>query len=96
MAPIQSVANGKSEREEEDEVGPEDAVADRLHLVDEVVVVDPVDADLDEGEQVEEDGGEDGAQASHAILRRHLELEHHDGDDDGDDAVGEGLETGWG
>jgi hypothetical protein len=25
-----------------------------------------------------------------------LELEHHDGDDDGDDSVGEGFETGWG
>jgi hypothetical protein len=25
-----------------------------------------------------------------------VELEHHDGDDDGDDSVGEGFEAGWG
>ena len=32
-------------------------MADRLHFVAEIVVIDPVDSDLDEGEHVEDEGG---------------------------------------
>ena len=43
------------EREEEGEVRPEDAVGDVVEVVDEVVVVDPVDARLDEAEEIDEE-----------------------------------------
>ena len=62
----------------------------RLHHV---VMVVPVDADVDEGEQI---GGE---QRQHRVYRRErrllreLELEHHDRDDDGDDAVGKRIQA---
>ncbi len=49
--------------EEEGEVGPEDAVGDVVEVVGEVVVVDPVDAGLDEAEEIDEEEGEDGAEA---------------------------------
>ena len=49
-----------------------------------------------EGESVDGEGGEDGMQAGESALVRDVELEHHDGDDDGDDSVGEGFEAGWG
>jgi len=61
------------------------------------VVVDPVDGGEGEGEEIEEQRGDDGAEAGRAVCVGNLELEHHDGDDDGDDAVGEGFEAGgWG
>ncbi len=82
--------------EEEAEVGPQDEHVDLFEPVDEVVMVDPVDAGEDEGEQVDDEGGEDGDEAGEAGFVRDFELEHHDGDDDGDDAVGEGFQARWG
>lgn len=81
------------EAEEKHQVGPQNTVGDRLHLVDEIVMVDPVNPDLHEGEQIEKDGRQRRAQAGEAVGARHLELQHHDGDDDRDDAVGKRLET---
>ena len=49
-----------------------------------------------EGDEIEAQRGENGAEARNAVLVGDLELEHHDGDDDGDDSVGEGFEAGWG
>jgi hypothetical protein len=84
------------QREEEGEIGPEDAVSDLVEVVDEVVVVDPIDAGLDEAEEIDKDerkveaeGGEVGY-----FFAGDMEFENHDGDDDGDDAVGEGFEAG--
>ena len=48
-----------------------------------------------EGEGVDGEGREHGVEAGEAVLVWDLELEHHDGDDDGDDSVGEGFEAGW-
>ena len=69
-----------------------------FQVIDEVMVVDPVDADLNETKQVNEDERKDFMQAGEIadFARGYLELEHHDGDDDGDDAVGEGFEAAWG
>ncbi len=83
------------EAEEEAEVGVEDTLVGLFGAVDEVVVVDPVNADESEGDEIEGQGGENGAEAGEAFLVGNLELEHHDGDDDGDDSVGEGFEAGW-
>ncbi len=81
------------EAEEEREVGVEDARVSLFDAADEMVVVDPVDGGEGEGEEIDKEGGKDGAQASEAVSVGDFELEHHDGDDDGDDAVGEGFET---
>ncbi len=82
--------------QEEGEVGPEDAVGDLVEVVDEVVVVDPVDADLDEAEEIDENKGKVEAEGGEAgyLFAGDMELEDHDSDDDGDDAVGEGFEAG--
>jgi len=61
-----------------------------------MVVIDPVDASEGVGERIDGERGSDGAEAGESILVRDLELEHHDGDDDRDDAIGEGFEAGWG
>ena len=34
-------------------------------------------------------------ESGEAVLVGNLELEHHDGDDDGDDSIGEGFEASW-
>jgi len=83
------------EAEEEAEVGVQDTLVSLFGAVDEVVMVDPVNAHEGEGDEIEAQGGENGAEAGDAVLVGDLELEHHDGDDDGDDSVGEGFETSW-
>jgi len=83
------------EAEEEEEVGVEDGLVGLFGAVDEVVVVDPVNAGEGEGDGVDVEGGKDGVEAGGAVLVGDFEFEHHDGDDDGDDAVGEGFEAGW-
>ena len=60
------------------------------------MVVDPVNSGEGKGDEVEAQRGKDGAKAGESVLVRDLEFEHHDGDDDGDDSVGEGFETSWG
>ena len=84
------------EAEEEGEVGVEDGLIGLAGTVDEVVVVYPVNACKREGEGVDGEGGEDGAESGEAIGVGDFEFEDHDGDDDGDDSVGEGFEAGWG
>ncbi len=87
----------EGEREEKDVVGVKDAGVDFFDAADELVVVNPVDGGEGEGEEIDEEDGEDRAEAGDAVCAGHLEFEHHDGDDDGDDAVGKGFETGgWG
>jgi len=86
----------KREAEEEAEVGVEDEFVGLFGSVDEVVVVDPVNTGEGKGDEVQAKRGKDGAKSVEAILVGDLELEHHDGDDDGDDSVGEGFEPGWG
>ena len=84
------------EAEEEEEIGVEDGLVSLFGAVDEVVVVDPVDGGEGEGQSVDGEGGEDGTEPGQTGLVWGFELEHHDGDDDGDDSVGEGFEAGWG
>ena len=54
-----------------------------------VVVVVPVDAEVDEAQEVGEQHGQLVAATTPTTCRAALQLEHHDGDEDGDDAVAE-------
>ena len=51
----------------------------------------PVDADVDEAEHVAHDDGPEWDQGLEIGFVRDFEFQHHDGDDDGDDAVAEGF-----
>jgi hypothetical protein len=79
--------------EQEMQVGPQNAA---IHLTDnlkQVVMVVPVNSQIDKTEQVAE---EDGKQRLEAVECRRVEgdfqLEHHDGDQDGHDAVAKRLQ----
>ena len=57
-----------------------------------VVVVVPVDAQVDEAQHVAQEHRQQRAQVGEIVAVRHLQLQHHDGDDDGEHAVAERLE----
>src|SRR5919108_5461349 len=54
-----------------------------------VVVVIPIDAKVDEAQNVAQEYGDQGHQSLDALAVGHLHLQHHDGDDDGDHAITE-------
>src|SRR5258708_15440350 len=53
-----------------------------------MVVVVPVDGDVEEAEDVAHEHGPERDQVLKARAVRRLHLKHHDGDDDGENAVG--------
>src|SRR5580704_11043785 len=57
-------------------------------------MVNPVNAGESKGDGVERDGREHGVKPRNAVLMWDLELQHHDSDDDGNDAIREGFKTG--
>ncbi len=85
----------KRETKEKAQVGVEDKVVCLFGAMNEMVVVNPIDPDKAEGDEIEAERGENGAEAGDAVLMGNLQFEHHDGDDDGDDSVGEGFEASW-
>ena len=64
--------------------------------LEQVMVVVPVDADVDEAQHVAERTGSSGRSAARSEPCGDLQLEHHDGDDDGDHAIAEGFEAAFG
>ena len=69
---------------------------DLVEIVDKIVMVDPVDAGLDEAEEIDEEDREGLAKGIDVayFLAGDMEFQDHDGDDDGDNAVGECLQPG--
>src|SRR5215467_8173922 len=63
-----------------------------MDRVEHVMVVVPVDRDKHEAQDVAEKDRQERRERAGLPAMRHLHLEDHDRDDDGDDAVGEGFE----
>ena len=75
------------------QIGPEHLAVDAIGRVQHVVMVVPVDADEHEAEHVGQEYRNQRPQGVPRHLVRDVELEHHDRDEDGDNAVAERLET---
>ena len=74
------------------QVRPQDPGVDHLGRLEQVVVVVPVGSEQDEAQQVAQEGRDQRTQALDGDRGRRPQLQDHDRDDDGDDAVAERLE----
>ncbi len=81
------------EPEQQVQVRPQDRPIHIVHQLEEVVVVVPVDGQVDEAQHV---AGEHGPQRDEILqprAMRRLHLQHHDGDQDRDNAVRESRQS---
>ena len=82
--------------EQQVQVGPQDPAVDVAGRVQQVVVVVPVDAQVHEAQHVAQEERRERTQRIEVGPVRDPQLEHHDRDDDGDDAVAEGFHASLG
>jgi len=85
------------------QVGPQHAAVHLVGGVQQVMVVVPVNADVDEAQHVAQEHWPQRQQVGQLFAVRHFDLQHHDGDDDGEHTIAEGFESvlvhgryGWG
>ena len=82
--------------EQQMQIGPQHRAVHVVHGMEHVVMVVPVNAHEDEAEDICQEHRQHRRERRRIDAVRHLHLEHHDGDDDGDHAVGERLEAAFG
>ena len=93
FSPIQAGGERKQRQPEQQmQVRPQNAAADVFGGMEQVVMVVPVDADVDEAQHVAQEHREQRLQRGQIGAVRHLQFQHHDGDDDGEHAVAEGFQ----
>lgn len=56
------------------------------------MMVVPVDTEVDKAQYVTQKHRDQGQQHMNVFAMRHLQFQHHDGDDDGDHAIAEGFQ----
>src|SRR5438105_7844538 len=80
------------EPEQKMHVRPKRGAVHVVHRVEHVMVVGPVDGDEYKAHNVGEEHRQEGQQRLRVGVVRHLQLQHHDGDDYGDYAVAESFQ----
>ena len=79
--------------EQQVQVGPQHAAGHVGGRVQQVVVVVPVDADVDEAQHVAQEHRPQLRDRGQVVAVGHVQLQHHDRDDDGQHAIAERLES---
>jgi hypothetical protein len=74
------------------EIGPKDRSAYLLYGMKQMMMIVPVNADVDKAEHIAHEYRKQGVQRGRIISVRHFHFQHHDGDDDGDHAIAEGFQ----
>src|SRR5437667_4375715 len=80
--------------EQEMKVGPQNPAADLLRGLEQMMVVVPINAEVNEAQHVAQQYWQHWFQCSEFNRMRHLQFQHHDRDDDGKDAVAESFQQG--
>src|SRR5688500_11117998 len=78
------------------QVRPQDSSADPLGRVQEVMMIVPIDAKVNEAEDVAEKHGQQRLQGGERRAVRHFQFQHHDGDDNRQHAIAERFESAFG
>jgi hypothetical protein len=77
------------------DVGPEHSTGNPLAGVQQMVVIVPINADVDEAEHIAEARGQQLRQCLPGRFLGNLEFKHHDRDQDGQHPIAEGLQPGF-
>jgi hypothetical protein len=82
---------GRNQRQPEQQVriGPQDEAIDPRYGVQQMVMVVPVDGHIDEAQHIAHEARRQRLERGPIGAVRDFQLQHHDGDDDSDDAVAE-------
>src|SRR6185369_5779756 len=73
--------------EQKMQIGPKHRACDSLDRMKHVMMVVPVNTEVDEAQHVAQEHGDQRRQRFDVLAVGHLQLQYHDGDDDGDHAI---------
>ena len=86
--------NGARERQKsKDEIGPQNSTADVFRRMQQVMVIVPVNADIDVAQDVAEKDGKHGFESLQICSTRNIHVKHHDRDDYCKHAIAECFES---
>src|ERR1700730_2617578 len=78
------------------QIRPQDTTGNMLRRLQEVMMVVPVDADVNEAQDIAEENRKEWLQGRKTGSLRRLHFQHHDGDDDGEYPVTKSLHAALG
>ena len=84
------------EPEQQMQVGPEDLAVDPVGQLEHVVVIVPVDPQVDEAQDIAGKNGNHRPEGRQVGSVGHFQFQHHDGDENRDDPIAEGFEPSRG
>src|SRR5258708_4964135 len=87
---------GQREPKQQMQIRPQDAARNMLRRLQEVMMVVPVDADVDETQDIAEENRKEWLQGRKTGSLWRLHFQHHDGDDDGEYPVTKSVHAALG
>lgn len=77
------------------QIGPQYITGHRLDSMHHMVMIVPIDPDIDKAKHIAEHGGDQWEKIIPVYTMRHFKFQHHDRDDDGEYTIAEGFETSF-